>query len=87
MVKWRNVTKKIKSSPLILYTLDHRVNNLSRLLVLKTSLEKIIFASQDDLSFSRLTLKTKGPVLKTKRHIVLIALLNLSLVFKTTCAV
>ena len=45
----------------------------------------IVFGSQYDLSFSRLVFKTKRPVFKTKRHTVLIALKNLSLLFKTTC--
>ena len=75
-----------------------RVIDLSRRLVIKISLEKqktcsvkctvkIVFGFQDDLSFSRLVLKTKRPVLKTKGYIVLIVLENMSLVFKTTCAV
>ena len=73
-----------------------RVINLSRHLVIKTSLKnqktyslkctgKIVF--QDNLSISRLILKTKRPALKTKKHIVLIALEFLFLLFKSTCAV
>ena len=63
-----------------------RVFNLSRRLVIKTSLEnrntyigKIVFGFQDNLSFSRLVLKTKRPILKLLMHMVLIALTFFSL--------
>ena len=76
---------------------DCRVNNSSRRLFFKTSLEnqklysvkctgKFFFGFQDWQSFSRLVLKTERPVLKTKRHIVSIKLENLSLFIKTNCA-